>query len=425
LDVAVYSLYQTQDEETPSTQTRDEDDAQFTVTQLPHKAMDGLWESLVYAEPIPETILRIITRMMKISKEPHLNPAVIHWHNLILLYGPPGSGKTTLAHALAQKLSIRLAHDFSTTKLVEVNSHTLLSKWFGESSKLVGKLFETISSISSDESLLTVVIIDEVETLAGSREKASQANECGDAIRATNELLQGLDKLRKRTHVIFICTSNLEENMDEAFMDRCGIKRYIEAPNVECTYEIFRSVINELIKSELVCFNLTGKVSNTNIEGSYITSPSSSKGEDHHTTLSQLVYIPDLEWINLHPFHRSKSAARELLRIARGAQGLSGRTLRRLPMLAMAEFTTEEPCELAELLVGLARAVKEEHKTKFGDNSDAVMAEGERDVGLSEDDLGDIDHLTDFSMDGDLVRELFGELSGAQNGHRSSSSHHG
>jgi SpoVK/Ycf46/Vps4 family AAA+-type ATPase len=137
----------------------------------------------VYAEPIPETVLRIITRMIRISKEPSLNPAIMHWHNLVLLHGPPGSGKTTLAHALAQKLSIRLAQSFTATKLVEVNSHTLLSKWFGESSKLVGKLFDTIALGAVDESLLTVVIIDEVETLAGSREKASQANECGDTIR--------------------------------------------------------------------------------------------------------------------------------------------------------------------------------------------------------------------------------------------------
>jgi hypothetical protein len=182
LDIAIYSLCNGEDEDLGPAHQKDKS-AQFNVLKLPHKSLDGLWDSLIFAGPIRESSLRIITRMMRIAKQPHLNPAVIYWHNLVLLHGPPGSGKTTLALALAQKLSIRLSQFYSATKLVEINSHALSSKWFGESSKLVGELFETITTISSDESSLTVVLIDEVETLAGSREKASQGNECGDAIR--------------------------------------------------------------------------------------------------------------------------------------------------------------------------------------------------------------------------------------------------
>ncbi|KAF2112412.1 P-loop containing nucleoside triphosphate hydrolase protein, partial [Lophiotrema nucula] len=218
---------------------------------LPHKSIEGVWESLVYREPIPESMLRILTRMIEISKQ-GLDPAIVTLQNLALLYGPPGSGKTTLAHGLAQKLSIRLGRDYAATKLIEVNSSTLTSKWFGESGKLVGKLFDTISTLSADETILIIVVIDEVETLAGSREKALQTNEVGDAIRSTNELLQGLDRLRQRPNVVFICTSNLKENIDAAFVDRCGIEQMIGAPSVEGAYEIFRSVINELIKANLV-----------------------------------------------------------------------------------------------------------------------------------------------------------------------------
>lgn len=185
LDIAVYSLCDDTSAGSSAAQSGDDKSTQFNVMNLPHRALDGLWESLIFAEPIRETSLRIIIRMMRIAKDPHLDPAVIYWHNLVLLHGPPGSGKTTLSQALAQKLSIRLSQFYSATRLVEVNSHTLLSKWFGESSKLVGKLFETIATISSDESSLIVVLIDEVETLAGSRERASQGSDCGDAIRVS------------------------------------------------------------------------------------------------------------------------------------------------------------------------------------------------------------------------------------------------
>ncbi|KAF2266334.1 P-loop containing nucleoside triphosphate hydrolase protein, partial [Lojkania enalia] len=321
--------------------TQPGDEIHLNVTKLPHRALDGLWESLIYEDAIPESVLRVLIRMLKVSRVPHLNPAIISWQNLVLLYGPPGSGKTTLAQALAQKLSIRSTNIYSATKLIEVNSHTLLSKWFGESSKLVGRLFDTISSTSSDDSVLTIVIIDEVETLAGSREKATQANECGDAIRSTNELLQGLDRLRKRPNVIFLCTSNLKEIMDTAFIDRCGIKQYIDSPNVECAYEIFRSVINEFIKNHLVCFDsmLMDRVL-----------PMSDAGVD------------EVDEELLGGSSPTLSSNSELRTLARKAEGLSGRTLRRLPMLALAKYTVDEPCELQNLLGALKRVVEEENQ---------------------------------------------------------------
>ena len=52
-----------------------------------------------------------------------------------------GTGKTSLCKALAHKLSIRLSHKYCTASLLEVNSHSLFSKWFSESGKLVEKMF--------------------------------------------------------------------------------------------------------------------------------------------------------------------------------------------------------------------------------------------------------------------------------------------
>jgi SpoVK/Ycf46/Vps4 family AAA+-type ATPase len=91
-----------------------------------------------------------------------------------------------LAQALAQRLSIRLSSIYAHTKFLEIDSHALLSKYFGESSKQVGRLFESVLKMAKDDSELVVVLFDEVETIASCREKAMQASEVADAMRVSD-----------------------------------------------------------------------------------------------------------------------------------------------------------------------------------------------------------------------------------------------
>lgn len=133
------------------------------------------------------------------------------------------------SRALAQQLSIRIGKHYSQTRLVEVNSHSLFSRYFSESGKLVGKLFDDIES-TLDEGVDTFVcvLMDEVESLTSAREQAARGMEPNDAMRvcfppmpaatfigiaeidqAVNALLTALDRLRNHTNVLVLCTSNL------------------------------------------------------------------------------------------------------------------------------------------------------------------------------------------------------------------------
>ena len=110
------------------------------------------------------------------------------WCRVVLLYGPPGTGKTSLCRALAQQLSIRLGNTFHLCKLVEFDAHSMFSQYFGESGKVVNKLFAMIESmLDEDENTLICVFVDEIESLAGKRQYSGSSNEPQDFLRVRTE----------------------------------------------------------------------------------------------------------------------------------------------------------------------------------------------------------------------------------------------
>ena len=155
------------------------------------------------------------------------------WNRIVLLHGPSGTGKSSLSRALAQQLSIRLKSQYPCTKLVEIDAHSLFSRYFGESGKLVGKIFGAINvMLDAEQDTFFCIFIDEVESLASARQQSTNNNEPRDSLRvcffscppksirssilmiqAVNALLIGLDRLRHRPNVLVLCTSNLIEAM--------------------------------------------------------------------------------------------------------------------------------------------------------------------------------------------------------------------
>lgn len=324
-----------------------DDTTAASVSELPNRTLDGVWDTLIYPDNIKAKLLNYIYTTLLFS-DAAVDFNLVSWNRVVLLHGPPGTGKTSLCKALAQKLAIRLSHRYSHGKLVEINSHSLFSKWFSESGKLVQRLFSMITEMVEDDDAFVVVLIDEVESLTAARSAAAQGSEPTDSIRVVNALLTQLDKLKHRKNVLIMTTSNMTESIDTAFIDRADIKQYVGLPPAEAIYWILESCLTELMRVGLVA-----KMTLPTFHA--IVSEQGAKKADHDEV--QMVSA-------------GNRAGWKLLQLAQSCQGLSGRSLRRLPVLAHAHHigTAHAPVDCEVWLEAMAKAVQE--TSREGGSSD-------------------------------------------------------
>jgi pachytene checkpoint protein 2 len=214
------------------------------IHALPAGHHDGPWDTIITPPRHKETLLGTVVLILRHGRR--LQQLAGPPHGLVVLTGPPGTGKTTLCHGLAQKAALAVSQRGATT-FVEIDPHAFPSEMLGESQRSIRRLFtDTLPELAARRPH-TIVLIDEVEAFAVRRSLASFETNPADVHRATDAVLSGLDDLRKSSpHVLVLSTTNLTMALDEAFLSRADLVLEMRLPDPDVLARILRDSLAEL-----------------------------------------------------------------------------------------------------------------------------------------------------------------------------------
>lgn len=210
--------------------------------ELPDPAWDARWDRIVVEPALKERLLNYL--LFSLRHRGRLSPVGLPLHGLLILSGPPGTGKTTLAGGLAQRAARELGE---TLLFAEVDPHRFPSQMLGESQRGVARLFERTLPDLASRGRPTVVLLDEVESIAVSRAGASLETNPVDVHRATDALLSGIDRVaRSCPNLTFVATTNHAVGVDAAFLSRADQVEELGLPGAEAVALILRDTLSEL-----------------------------------------------------------------------------------------------------------------------------------------------------------------------------------
>lgn len=213
------------------------------LMELPDPAWEARWNRIILPAEMKERLLNYM--LFSLKHRGRMDQVGLPIHGLVVLAGPPGTGKTTLAGGLADQAARALGG--GSLLFVDVDPHVFPSQLLGESQRAVSRLFErTIPDLAS-RGVPVVVLLDEVEALAVNRSRASLETNPVDVHRATEAVLSGVDRVSGAwPNVTFVATTNYSPGVDAAFLSRADLVEDVGVPGADAIAVVLADAIREV-----------------------------------------------------------------------------------------------------------------------------------------------------------------------------------
>ncbi len=195
------------------------------------------WDAVLGVEPIKDQLVAWAAVAMSAGNVDRSLTAV---NRLATLQGPPGTGTTTLARSLAAPLGTVLN---TTVTVIELAGHEIMSGEHGRTQREAHRLISEVVPDLAGEAP-TVLIIDEVESIAVVRGDVSLEANPVDVHRTTDAVITAVDLLADRSpNVVTVVTTNFPDLVDGALRSRSDITLTMPLPDEEAIEVILRSTL--------------------------------------------------------------------------------------------------------------------------------------------------------------------------------------